>query len=60
MSNFIEYGVIENPFGDNKILYARIDEDGLIRMTCTEDNPEYLAWLNPVEHLTEIIPADEA
>ena len=27
-------------------IYARIDDDGLCRVTCTEDNPEYLAWLN--------------
>jgi len=26
-------------------IYARIDDDGLCRVTCTEDNPEYLAWL---------------
>lgn len=57
MSNFIEYGLIENPFGDNKILYAKVDEDGLIRMTCTEDNPEYQAWLNPkAEQSTPILP----
>ena len=45
----------------NKI-FARVDEDGLIRVTCTEDNPEYQAWLNPkaeqstpsvMENLTE-------
>ena len=41
-------------------IYARIDDDGLCRFTCTENNPEYQAWLNPMEHLTEIIPADEA
>lgn len=35
-------------------IYGRIDEDGLCRFTCTEDNPDYQAWLNPVEHLTEI------
>ena len=28
-------------------IYARIDEDGKCRVTCTEDNPEYQAWLNP-------------
>jgi hypothetical protein len=39
-------------------IYARIDEDGKCRFTCTEDNPEYQAWLNPVEHLTEIIPSE--
>jgi hypothetical protein len=28
-------------------IYARIDEDGLTRVTCTEDDAEYQAWLNP-------------
>jgi len=28
-------------------IYARIDDDGLCRVTCTEDNPEYQEWLNP-------------
>jgi hypothetical protein len=32
---------------DGVKIYARIDEDGLCRFTCTEDNPEYQAWLNP-------------
>ena len=42
-------------------IYARIDEDGLCRFTCTENNPEYQAYLNPdkVEHLTEIVPASD-
>ena len=39
-------------------IYGRIDDDGLCRVTCTEDNPEYQAWLNPVEHLTEIVPGE--
>ena len=26
-------------------IYARIDDDGLCRVTCTEDNPEFKAWL---------------
>jgi len=30
--------------GDTQI-YARIDDDGLYRVTCTEDNPEFQAWL---------------
>jgi len=34
-------------------IYARIDDDGKCRFTCTEENPEYQAWLNPVEHLTD-------
>ena len=28
-------------------IYARIDEDGKCRVTCTGENPEYQAWLNP-------------
>ena len=30
---------------DGKIIYARIDDDGLCRLTCTEDYPEFKAWL---------------
>ena len=30
--------------GEQQIL-ARIDDDGKCRLTCTEQNPEYLAWL---------------
>jgi len=26
-------------------IYAKIDDDGLCRVTCTEDNPDYLAWV---------------
>jgi hypothetical protein len=26
-------------------IYARIDEDGKCRVTCTEDNPDYLKWV---------------
>ena len=40
---------------DGVKIYARIDDDGLCRVTCTEDNPEYQAWLNPVEHFTPIV-----
>jgi hypothetical protein len=36
-------GQLEN----GKNLFARIDDDGLCRVTCTEDNPDYQAWLNP-------------
>jgi hypothetical protein len=28
-------------------IYARIDDDGLCRVTCTEDDASYQAWLNP-------------
>jgi hypothetical protein len=27
-------------------IYARIDDDGLCRLTCTEDYPEHQAWLS--------------
>lgn len=26
-------------------IFARIDDDGLCRVTCTEANPDYQAWL---------------
>ena len=26
-------------------IYARIDDDGLCRLTCTEDYPEFKAWV---------------
>ncbi len=32
---------------DGVKVFARIDDDGLCRFTCTEENPEYQAWLNP-------------
>jgi hypothetical protein len=37
-------------------IYARIDDDGKCRVTCTEDNPEFKAWL--AEGNTPL-PADE-
>jgi hypothetical protein len=40
-------------------IYARIDEDGKCRVTCTEDNPDYQAWLNPAEQSTPIDTGDE-
>jgi hypothetical protein len=27
-------------------IYARIDDDGLCRLTCTEDYPEFKAWVD--------------
>ena len=27
-------------------IYARIDDDGLCRVTCTEDNPEFMQWVS--------------
>jgi hypothetical protein len=37
-------------------IYARIDEDGLCRVTCTEQNPEFMAWVAEGNTPT---PADE-
>jgi hypothetical protein len=45
MIKFIEYGEVN----DGVKIYARIDEDGLIRYTCFEEDPAYQAWLNPQE-----------
>jgi hypothetical protein len=39
-------------------IYARIDDDGLCRVTCTEDNPDYQAWLNPKAEQSTPIVAD--
>ena len=30
---------------DGVQIYARIDNDGLMRVTCVEEHPEYLAWV---------------
>ncbi len=30
---------------NNQTIYARIDDDGLCRLTCTEDYPEFKAWI---------------
>lgn len=45
MTEFIEYATDTT----GAKIYARVDEDGLIRYTCTEDDPAYQAWLNPTE-----------
>ena len=37
-------------------IYARIDDDGLCRLTCTEDYPEFKAWLADGN---EPLPPDE-
>ena len=28
-----------------KLIYARVDDDGLIRVTCTADHPPFQEWL---------------
>jgi hypothetical protein len=37
-------------------IYARVDEDGLIRLTCTAEYPQFKAWI--AEGNTPL-PADE-
>ncbi len=53
MIKYIEIGVND----EGIMIYGRIDDDGLMRVTCTEQDSGYQAWLNPdkVEHLTEIV-----
>ena len=48
MIQFIEYGETDS----GQKLFARVDEDGLIRYTCVESDPAYQAWLNPTENGT--------
>ena len=37
-------GVILDDSGDQTI-YGRIDDDGLMRVTCVAEHPEFQAWL---------------
>ncbi len=30
---------------DGQTIYARIDDDGICRLTCTEDYPEFKEWV---------------
>ena len=41
---------------EGQVIYARIDDDGKCRLTCTEDYPEFKAWL---EAGNQPLPADE-
>jgi hypothetical protein len=47
----MRYELLETNADGIKI-YARIDDDGLCRVTCTEENPDYQEWLNPTEQST--------
>ena len=33
------------PVEGQQQIYARFDDDGLCRLTCTEDYPEFKAWV---------------
>jgi hypothetical protein len=48
------YKMLPKIEGEQQI-YARIDDDGLCRVTCTEQNPEYLKW---VSEGNEPLPAE--
>ena len=39
-----------------EVIYARIDDDGLTRLTCTADHPPFQEWL---AEGNEPLPADE-
>tara|TARA_R110002126_G_scaffold260888_1_gene403851 strand:- start:3 stop:158 length:156 start_codon:yes stop_codon:yes gene_type:complete len=39
------YKMLPKIKGEQQV-YARIDDDGLCRLTCTEDNPEFKAWVS--------------
>ena len=39
-----------------KTIYARIDDDGKCRLTCTEDHPPFQEWL---AEGNEPLPADD-
>ena len=41
---------------DGTVIYARIDDDGKCRLTCTEDYPPFKEWL---EEGNTPLPADE-
>jgi hypothetical protein len=50
------YKLLPKRYETDQQIYARIDDDGLCRLTCTEDYPEFKAW---VDAGNEPLPADE-
>jgi hypothetical protein len=47
--------VIFDSSGD-QIIYGRVDDDGLMRVTCVAEHPEYLAWVAEGNTATEWQP----
>ena len=47
MTNFISF---DNGLPDRKV-FAKVDDDGLIRYTCSEEDPEYQLWLKKQKKL---------
>jgi hypothetical protein len=45
--NYVEIGTTT----DGQKLFGRVDDDGLMRVTCIESDPQYQAWLNPTDTL---------
>lgn len=43
MMKYIEIGIDTQ----GSKIFGRVDQDGLIRLTCAEENAEYQSWLNP-------------
>lgn len=47
---------------EGKTVYARIDEDGISRSSCSEDNPEFQTWLAegntplPADPVAPVVP----
>jgi hypothetical protein len=40
------YKKLTKLFESDAQIYARIDNDGLCRLTCTEDYPEFKQWVS--------------
>jgi hypothetical protein len=50
------YKKLPKDFEHSTQIYARIDDDGKCRLTCTEDHPPFQEWL---AEGNEPLPADE-
>jgi len=50
------YKLLPKRYETDHQIYARIDDDGLCRLTCTADYPEFQKW---IEEGGQPLPADE-